>query len=88
LVFPVACTGYVFTYTSFISKYFIHLLVLLSRIKVQQPISENGNDRNGFQRRKLNGTEILITNARGKTVQNMEKCAYTSNTADCEWLCV
>jgi len=43
LVFLVALTSYLLTCISFLSLYLVHLLVLLSWIKVQPPISENGS---------------------------------------------
>jgi hypothetical protein len=43
LVFLVALTGYLLTCVSFLSLHLAHLLVLLSWIEVQQPVSENGS---------------------------------------------
>jgi len=43
IIARVALTGYLLECVSFLSLYLAHLLLLLSWIKVQQPISENGN---------------------------------------------
>ena len=43
MAFHLAVTGYLLTYVSFILLCLVHLFVILSQIKVQQPVSENGN---------------------------------------------
>jgi hypothetical protein len=63
LVFLVALTGYLLTRVSFLSLYLDHLLVLLSWIQVQQPISENGRFTGVIK--DINGTELLIKSATG-----------------------
>jgi hypothetical protein len=66
-VFLVSLTGCLFTCFPLLLFYLAHLLVILSQISVQQPISENGSEL----KKETKGIEMQVQQE--KTLENMKK---------------